>query len=72
MATHQEANELKVQGAVEAAQDPNSSVSADEAQNKILEESKSAGVTAFTLDPNATPEQRKAQAREVSCVRRDA
>ena len=36
MATAQSANELKVQGAVEAANDPNSSVTAADAQKKII------------------------------------
>ena len=65
MSTAKEASELKQQGAVEAARDPNSSVTSDDAQKKILEESRNAGVTAFTFDPDATPEQKKAQARAV-------
>lgn len=66
MATEQAASELKQQGAIEAAQNPESSVSADDAQKKMLEESKAAGVAAFTFDPDASPEQKRAQAREVS------
>lgn len=66
MATEQAASELKQQGAIEAAQNPDSSVSADDAQKKMLEESKAAGVAAFTFDPDASPEQKRAQAREVS------
>ncbi|EEY18791.1 tricalbin-2 [Verticillium alfalfae VaMs.102] len=64
MSTAAEKNELKVQGAVEAAQDPESTVSADDAQKKILEESKKAGVTAFTFDPDASPDEKRRQARE--------
>lgn len=64
MATEQAASELKQQGAIEAAQNPESSVSADDAQKKMLEESKAAGVAAFTFDPDASPEQKRAQARE--------
>ncbi|CRK24512.1 hypothetical protein BN1723_013335 [Verticillium longisporum] len=64
MSTAAEKNELKVQGAVEAAQDPESTISADDAQKKILEESKKAGVTAFTFDPDASPEEKRRQARE--------
>jgi hypothetical protein len=60
------AAELKAQGVVEAAQDPNSSVSAEDAQRKIVQESKKAGVAAFEFDPDATPEQKAAQARAVS------
>jgi hypothetical protein len=66
MATEQAAAELKQQGAIEAARNPESSVSAEDAQKKMLEESKAAGVAAFTFDPDATPEQKRAQAREVS------
>lgn len=57
--------ELKAQGVIEAAQDPNSGVTAEDAQQKIVTESKKAGVPAFTFDPNATPEQKAAQARAV-------
>lgn len=64
MSTAKEANELKQQGAIEAAQDPNSSVTADDAQKKMVEESQSAGVTAFTFDPKASPEEKRRQARE--------
>jgi len=65
MATTVEETELKLQGAVEAAQDPQSRVSADDVQRKIVEDSQRSGITAITLDTNATPEQRLAQAREV-------
>ncbi len=65
MATAKEANELKQQGALEAARDPNSTITADDAQKKILQESKEAGVTAFTFDPDASPEEKTAQARAV-------
>jgi hypothetical protein len=57
------AADLKAQGVIEAAQDPNSSVTADDAQQKIVTESKKAGVPAFTFDPNASPEEKAAQAR---------
>jgi hypothetical protein len=57
--------ELKQQGAVEAARDPNSSVSAEDAQRKIVQESKKAGVEAFTFNPDASPEEKAAQARAV-------
>ncbi|EHL02009.1 hypothetical protein M7I_1959 [Glarea lozoyensis 74030] len=57
------AAELKTQGVVEAAQDPNSSVTSEDAQRKIVQESKKAGVAAFEFDPDATPEQKAAQAR---------
>lgn len=66
MASALEKNELKVQGVVEAAQDPESNVSADDAQKKIVEESKKAGITAFTFDPDASPEEKRRQAAAVS------
>ena len=62
------ANELKQQGAVEAAQDPNSSVTADDAQRKIVVESRKGGVEAYSFDPNASPEEKAAQARAVSPI----
>nr|CDP22608.1 Putative tricalbin [Podospora anserina S mat+] len=63
MATAVAAAELKQQGAIEAAQDPDSKVTADDAQQKIVEESRRAGVTAFTFNPDASPEEKKAQAQ---------
>ncbi|KAK2592889.1 Tricalbin-2 [Conoideocrella luteorostrata] len=58
-----QANELKQQGAIEAAQNPESSVTADDAQREMVEQSKNAGVPAFTFDPDASPEQKRAQAQ---------
>ncbi|TGJ85329.1 hypothetical protein E0Z10_g3465 [Xylaria hypoxylon] len=63
MATDQQASELKQQGAIDAARDPASSVTADDAQKKLVEESKNAGVAAFTFDPDASTEEKRAQAR---------
>ncbi|CAJ2500896.1 Uu.00g037490.m01.CDS01 [Anthostomella pinea] len=63
MATAQQASELKQQGAVDAARDPESSVTANDAQRKLVEESRNAGVAAFTFDPDASPEEKKAQAK---------
>lgn len=60
------AGELKSQGVVEAAQDPNSKVTAEDAEHSITNESKKAGVAAFQFDPDATPEEKAAQARSVS------
>lgn len=65
MSLSQVKNELKSQGAIEAAQDPNSSVTAEAAERIILDESKKAGSTALQFDPNATPEEKAAQARSV-------
>lgn len=68
METEAAANELKQQGAIEAARDPQSKVTAEDAEQKIVEDSREAGVTAFTFDPDASPEQKKAQAREVGAI----
>lgn len=65
MASEKQIHELKQQGAIEAAMDPNSSVSAEDAQRKLVEDSKSAGVAAYSFDPNASIEEKKAQARAV-------
>lgn len=67
-----EARELKQQGAIEASQNPESGVSADDAQRVIVEQAKNAGVMAFTFDPDATPEQKRAQARAVSHLHKAA
>jgi hypothetical protein len=66
MATSKEAGELKQQGAMEAARDPDSSVTADDAQKTIVHESQKAGVAAFTFDPSASTAEKKAQAKAVS------
>ena len=65
MTTIQE-KELKIQGVVEAAQDPNSKVSGDDVQKKLVDEAKKAGLPTFTFDPNATTAEKRAQAREVT------
>ncbi len=62
------AGELKSQGAAMAAQDPNSKVTAEDAEGVMTEESKKAGVPAFQFDPNASPEEKAAQARSVSLL----
>ncbi|KAF4637044.1 hypothetical protein G7Y89_g1044 [Cudoniella acicularis] len=63
MSLNSQAGELKAQGVVEAAQDPKSSVTADDAQRKIVTESHKAGVAAFTFNPDASPEEKAAQAK---------
>lgn len=65
MSTERSVGELKTQGVIEAAEDPNSSVTSGDAQKKIVEESKNAGIQAFTFDPQASPEQKKAQVKAV-------
>lgn len=61
--TEQAAAEIKQQGAIEAAQNPNSAVTSQAAQDKIVQESKNSGVAAFTFDADASPEEKKAQVR---------
>ncbi|KAI0022961.1 tricalbin [Xylariomycetidae sp. FL0641] len=63
MATAQEASELKQQGALDAARDPDTTVSPEDAEKKMVEESRNAGVAAFTFDPDATAEEKRAQTK---------
>ena len=63
---HSRVGELKTQSAVKAAQDPKSDFGAEDAEKAIAEESKKAGLAAFQFDPDATPEEKAAQARAVS------
>jgi len=58
--------ELKSLLAEDAARNPNSSFSTEDAERVIVEESKKAGAPAFQFDPNASPEEKAAQARAVS------
>lgn len=60
------AGELKSQGAAMAAQDPNNKVTAEDAERVMTDESRKAGIPAFQFDPNASPEEKAAQARSVS------
>ncbi|KAK5165778.1 Tricalbin-2 [Saxophila tyrrhenica] len=55
------AEELKTQGAIEASRDPNSSVDARAAEDMLMKQSQAAGAAAFEFDPDASPEQKKAQ-----------
>jgi len=54
-------HELKAQGAVEAAQDPNSSVSSHDAEKVIHDEARAGGSAAFSFNPDASPEEKAAQ-----------
>ncbi len=65
MAAVVSAAELKQQDAFEAAADPNSTITAADAQAKAELESKKAGVGAFSFNPDASPEEKAAQARAV-------
>lgn len=59
------AGELKSLGAVEAARDPNSTVSAQDAEELMISETKKAGGAAYQFDPNASPAEKAAQAQSV-------
>ncbi|CAM1505593.1 Fc.00g112300.m01.CDS01 [Cosmosporella sp. VM-42] len=63
MSTAKEVNELKQQGVIEAAEDPDSNVTADDAEKAIVDSSRNAGVAAYTFDPDASIEEKRAQAR---------
>jgi hypothetical protein len=66
MATAERESELKQQGAIEAAQNPNSTVSAQAAEKAVVDEAKKGGSAAYEFDPDASPEEKRAQARAVS------
>lgn len=68
MATAAAEAELKQQGALEASRDPNSTVTAADAKAKLELESKKAGAQAFSFNPDASPEEKAAQARSVSHI----
>lgn len=57
--------ELKAQGAEEASRDPNSSVDAKAAEDAIKTQAEKAGAPAFEFDPDASPEEKKAQMKAV-------
>jgi hypothetical protein len=59
------AGEFKSHGAVEAAQNHNSKVDAEDAEHVMLNESQKAGAMAFQFDSNASPEAKAAQAHTV-------
>ena len=60
------AGELKSQGAAMAAQDSNNKVTPEDAEAVIADESNKAGIPAFRFDPDASPEEKAAQARSVT------
>lgn len=63
---HKEDKEEKQEATIQAAQDPTSSTTAADARKAIVDESRKAGAAAYSFDPNATPEQKAAQANAVS------
>ena len=57
--------ELKTNAAVEASRDPQSNVTAGDAQKTMMEEAKRAGAATYQFDANASPEDKAAQAHAV-------
>ncbi|KAI9659031.1 MAG: hypothetical protein M1821_001991 [Bathelium mastoideum] len=57
------AAELKQQAAIQAAQDPNSKVQAEDAEKTLLDEAHKSGSAAYHFDPNATAEEKAAAAK---------
>lgn len=66
MSSTRAVGELKQQGAAEVARDPDSKVTSEDAEQVMINETKKAGGAAFQFDPNASPEEKAAQARSVS------
>lgn len=58
-------HELKAEGVAEAARDPGSNVTADDAEKALIDQARAGGAAAFTFDPNATPAEKAAAAKEV-------
>lgn len=65
MATSTSVADLKAQGAIEAANDPHSSVTPDAAERTAMNAAKAAGAPTFSFDPDATPEEKAAQMKAV-------
>jgi hypothetical protein len=66
MATAVQEKELKQQGAFEAAANPESNVTAADAEKLAIAESKKAGVAAYVFDPDASTKDKQRQAKSVS------
>ena len=63
-----ELGEVKTEAVINAAADPNSSVTAREAEQTIMDEAKKAGSTAYFFDPNSSPEDKAAAVHAVSNI----
>ena len=63
MATESREFELKAQGAMEAARDSKSGVTAEAAEKAIVDQARAGGSAAFHFDPNASTEEKVAQAK---------
>ena len=64
--TEKSAADLKAQGVIEASRDPDSNVGAKDAEDAIMKQAKASGAPAFEFDPDASPEEKKAQMQAVS------
>lgn len=58
---HEQAHEAVIQD----AQNPNSQTTAEDAQQALIDNTKRAGGAAFQFNPDASPEDKAAQARSV-------
>jgi hypothetical protein len=58
--------ELKSQNAIDAARDPHSKVTAADAEQTLLDESKKAGAAAFQFDADASSADKARQVKSVS------
>ena len=65
MVSQRNVAELKAQGVEEASRDPNSKVSSADVQKVLGDESKKAGIAAYSFNPDASPEEKAASARAV-------
>jgi len=59
----QRAHETKQHEAIQAAQDPHSKITADDAERAIVQQTKEVGGAAFHFDANASPAEKAAQAQ---------
>lgn len=61
--------EMKQQGAIEAAEaaarDPKSHISSETVEKKLVDENRKAGFPAYQFDPDASPEEKAAEAEAV-------
>jgi len=69
MAAPSHDSELKQQAALNAARDPDSSVTSEHAGHKLVEEARKGGSAAYRFDPDASPEEKAAQAKAVGLSR---
>lgn len=67
--TADRAHELKAEGALQAAADPDTPVTADQAEQVALHQAKAAGAAAFEFNPDADPEEKAAQLKAVGGAR---